>query len=315
MKMDRLLAIVMLLLNRKRVSARELADRFEVSLRTVYRDIETICQAGIPIVSHPGQTGGYEIMERYRLERQYLSMDELQSIVIALRGMRGPMGERHIGGLLDKVGAMLAKSERERMHEAGERVVIDLNPWREDRGERERLRRLRDAIESRRVVEFTYTRIGGEQSRRQCEPAMVVLKGYVWYLYGYCRLRNDYRVFRLSRIKSLVELGETFERRPESLPVPTLEWGRGPGSGLQHVKLVLQFEPEARAQAEDAYEQERIEELPDGRIVVRAEQPDEPWLYGWLLGFGAGVKVLEPAEVARKLKAAAERIVNLYPEC
>src|SRR5690606_20279388 len=132
------LAIVMLLLNRRRVSARELSDRFEVSLRTIYRDVETLCQAGIPVISHAGQTGGYEIMERYRLERQFLSMDELQSIVIALRGVQGPMGERHIGGLLDKVGAMLAKSERERMRAAGERVVIDLTPWKNDRGERER---------------------------------------------------------------------------------------------------------------------------------------------------------------------------------
>lgn len=315
MRMDRLLAIVMLLLNRRRVSARELADRFEVSLRTVYRDVETLCQAGIPVISHPGQAGGYEIMERYRLERQFLSMDELQSIVIALRGIQGSIGEPHIGGLLDKVGAMLAKSERDRMREAGERVVIDLNPWKSGRGEKERLQQLRDAIESQQVIEFTYTRLGGEQTRRQCEPAMVVLKGYVWYLYGYCRLRGDYRIFRLSRIKSLVRLDETFERRSEGQPIPVLEWGHGAGEGAALVRMTLQFEPECRAQAEDYYDHDQIEDQPDGRIIVRTAQPDEPWLYGWLLGFGAGVKVLDPPQVAGKLKAEAERIVALYREC
>lgn len=314
MKMDRLLAMVMLLLNRRRISARELADRFEVSLRTVYRDIETICAAGIPVVSHPGQTGGYEIMERYRLERQYLSLEELESMVIALRGIQGTMGVEHVDRLLNKVGAILAKSERDRVRGAEERIVIDLNPWKSDRGENERLSELKAAIAASRVVAFTYTRNDGQQSRRQCEPMLVVLKGYVWYLYGYCRLRNDYRIFRLSRIKSLATLDETFQRRPDAPQGPTLEWAESfsDGSPVVHMKLLV--EPQGRAQAEDYYGQEQIQELPDGRLLIDATQPDEPWLYSWLLGFGAGVTVLEPPEVAQRLKAAAQQIVNLYPE-
>lgn len=316
MKMDRLLAIVMLLLNRRRVSARELAERFEVSLRTVYRDVETICQAGIPVMAHAGATGGYEIMERYRLERQFLSMEELQSIVIALRGIRGPLDEGHISGLLDKVGAMLAGPNAAAMQVGSdEQVIIDLNPWREDRGEKERLAELRRAMGDNKLVAFTYTSNGGEVLRRVCEPMHVVLKGYVWYLYGYCRIREDYRIFRLSRIRSLDIMDESFERRTDRLPETKLTWDRGEtGTGNTLLRLQLRFEARARAQVEDYYESEQIVEQPDGRLVVEASTPDEPWLYTWLLGFGTSVCVLSPRHVAERLKQTAQEIVNLYAE-
>ncbi len=313
MKMDRLLAIVMLLLNRRRVSARELAERFEVSLRTVYRDVETICQAGIPVMAHAGATGGYEIMERYRLERQFLSMEELQSIVIALRGIRGPLDEGHISGLLDKVGAMLASPNAPIQPGSDEQVIIDLNPWREDRGEKERLADLRRAMGDNKLVAFTYTSNGGEVLRRICEPMHVVLKGYVWYLYGYCRIREDYRIFRLSRIKSLDIMDETFERRTDRLPETKLTWDRGDTGGTL-LRLQLRFEARARAQVEDYYESEQIVEQPDGRLCVEASMPDEPWLYTWLLGFGTSVCVLSPRHVAEQLKQAAQEIVNMYAE-
>jgi predicted DNA-binding transcriptional regulator YafY len=314
MKMDRLLAIVMLLLNRRRISARELSERFEVSLRTVYRDVETICQAGIPVMAHAGSSGGYEIMERYRLERQYLSMEELQSIVIALRGMRGPLDEGHISGLLDKVGAMLANPNGAMPTSSDEQVIIDLNPWREDRGEKERLADLRRAMGSNKLVTFTYTSNGGEVLRRTIEPMHVVLKGYVWYLYGYCRMREDYRIFRLSRIKSLDIMEETFERRTDRLPETKLTWDRGDTGGSAMLALRLRFEARARAQVEDYYESEKITEQPDGRLYVEAGMPDEPWLYTWLLGFGTSVCVLAPAHVAERLKRTAQEIVNMYIE-
>jgi len=314
MKMDRLLAIVMLLLNRKRVSARELAERFEVSLRTVYRDVETICQAGIPVMAHAGASGGYEIMERYRLERQYLSMEELQSIVIALRGIRGPLDEGHISGLLDKVGAMLAQPGAALSVGTEEQVIIDLNPWRSDRGEKERLVDLRQAIGDKRLVAFTYTSNGGEVLRRTCEPMHVVLKGYIWYLHGYCRMRNDYRIFRLSRIKSLEIMEENFVRRTDQLPETMLTWDRGHVGSEPLVSLRLRFEASARAQVEDYYEHGAISELPDGRLLVETSTPDEPWLYTWLLGFSTAVRVLSPASVADKLKRTAAQIADMYAE-
>jgi predicted DNA-binding transcriptional regulator YafY len=213
MKLDRLLAITMLLLNRKRVSAKELAERFEVSLRTVYRDVEAINQSGIPIISYTGSSGGYEIMDRYRLDRQLLSLEELKSIIIALRGFQTTLDELKIGSLLDKVGALLVKSEQGSVAKASRELIIDINPWKSGKEEKEKLEILRQGIRGNRLIAFMYTNGKGEQVKRLCEPMGVVLKGYVWYLYGYCRLRADFRIFRLSRMRQLEITEETFESR------------------------------------------------------------------------------------------------------
>jgi predicted DNA-binding transcriptional regulator YafY len=310
MKLDRLLAITMLLLNRKRVGAKELSDRFEVSLRTIYRDLETINQAGIPIVSYAGATGGYEIMDQYRVERQYLSMEELQSIIIALKGIRSTMEEHDISALLDKVGALVARSEQELITEASQEMMIDMNPWRSGTEEKEKLSILRSSIRQSRMIRFNYTNSGGDGGQRSCEPMSVVLKGYVWYLYGYCLLRQDFRIFRLSRMEELETLTDTFQRRNKSLDELDLRWSRDfcPAG----IRMVLQFQPRAKPKVQDYFESSQIEVRPDGTLLVTAVQPEEPWLYGLLLSYGSDLLILEPPHLARIVADKAQEIVNLY---
>lgn len=310
MKLDRLLAMTMLLLNRKRVSAKELSERFEVSLRTVYRDMETIQFAGIPVVSYAGSAGGYEIMDRYRLDRQFISFEELSAIVVALRGIRPTLDEREIEPLLDKVGAMLGKQERSRLDGASDMLVIDINPWSKGQEDKEKLTGLREAIRERRVIRFAYTSGEGDQTIRACEPMRLVLKGYVWYLYGYCLLRNDFRIFRLSRIRGLEATGTAFTRRDEPDEPHILRWERRTTEPL--LDLVLHVGPKSRAKAEEYFASASVEHLPDGSLTIRASIPEEPWLYGFLLGFGADAKVLAPPEAAAKLREKAAEIVRLY---
>ncbi|MBW5445959.1 WYL domain-containing protein [Cohnella sp. CFH 77786] len=312
MKLDRLLAITMLLLNRKRVSAKELADRFEVSLRTVYRDVETIQMAGIPVVSYAGTSGGYEIMDRYRLDRQMLSFEELNSIVVALRGIRTTLDDREIEPLLDKVGALLGKSEHERLDESSDRLAIDINPWSRGAEDKEKLTGLREAIRDRKVIRFEYTNAEGDRTSRSCEPMKLVLKGYVWYVYGYCLLRRDFRIFRLSRIRELDITGPVFVRREMPATDNLLRWDRMIHESV--LDLVLQFAPKMRARVVDEFEPASIEDMPDGSVRVRFSRPDGPWLYRYLLGFGTDVRVLQPAETALKLRAEAEKIVKMYSE-
>lgn len=310
MKIDRLLAITMLLLNRRRVSAKELADQFEVSLRTVYRDLETINQAGIPLVSYAGSAGGYEIMEQYRIDRQFLSLEELQSIIVALKGVHASLAEQEIGVLLDKVGALVARSEQGEAAALGQQLILDLNPWHGGEAEKEMLGTVRQAIRDKRLVEFLYTSSQGEDTNRVCEPMGVVIKGYVWYLYGYCRLRESVRVFRLSRIEHLKVLPGTFEPRPVALERLTCQWGnREP---RDTVTLKLLFQPRAKVRVQDAFERSAIRSQPDGTLLVTHTMPDEPWLYGMLLGYGTDVRVLEPDYVADKLVEKAQEIVRQY---
>jgi predicted DNA-binding transcriptional regulator YafY len=310
MKLDRLLAITMLLLNRRRVGAQEIAERFEVSLRTIYRDVESINQSGIPIVSYTGADGGYEIMDQYRLDRQLLSLEELQSIVLALKSMHPSLEDQDMGGLLDKVGTLMSKAEQGEAEALSQQIVIDLNPWHGGETEKEKLGILKKAVRDSRLVRFAYTNSQGEHYKRDCEPMGIVLKRYIWYLHAYCRLRKDFRIFRLSRIESLHALPEGFERR--QLPSEELmnNWDRP--NRPENIRLVLQFQPRVRARVQDYFAHGEIITQPDGTLLVTAFQPEEPWLYPILLGYGADVLILEPLSVAQAVLKKAQEVVQLY---
>ncbi|UKS25778.1 YafY family transcriptional regulator [Paenibacillus sp. HWE-109] len=307
MKIDRLLAITMLLLNRRRISALELSERFEVSLRTVYRDVEAINQAGIPIASYAGLNGGYEIMDQYRLERQFLSLEELQSIIVGLKGIRSTVGDQEVSSLLDKVGALVAKSEH---HSLNDQLVIDMNPWRGGDHEKEKLNTLRAAIKESRQISFQYISSQSEQSVRTAEPLSIVAKGFGWYLYGYCLLREDFRIFRLSRMKELNVLSQTFERKTET--IESLHHGMGNRDPESLITLVLHAQPNIQAQIEDYFQSQQIDYQSDGSMIVTARQPDEPWLHSLLLGYGPSVRILEPSHLAAAIREKAEKIVQLY---
>jgi predicted DNA-binding transcriptional regulator YafY len=309
-KLDRLLAITMLLLNRRRVGAKELSDRFEVSLRTIYRDLESINQSGIPIMSYTGTDGGYEIMDQYRLDRQLLSLDELQSIILALKSMHPSLEEQDVGNLLDKVGALMSKSEQGEAAALSKQIVIDLNPWHGGEAEKAKLAILKKAVRDSHLVRFAYTSSQGADSDRDCEPIGIVLKGYIWYLHAYCMLRKDFRIFRLSRIDRLIVIPETFERR--ILPPEQLDYRFKRTNGRESIRLVLQFQPRAKAKVQDYFAHGQIVTQSDGTLLVTANQPDEEWLYGLLLSYGADVLILEPKSVAQAVLKKAQEVTKLY---
>ncbi len=183
MKVERLLGITMTLLSQRRVNAQTLADKFEVSLRTVYRDLETINAAGIPIVSYTGLDGGYEIMEQFRIDRQIVTFEDLQSILVALRGVRASLDDGEMDGLLTKIKALVAKSEQRMLEESGETLLFDTNLWHGG-GLKDKsiLASLRQAARNRSVASFLYTNTDGVGERREVEPIGLAWKGYAWYL-------------------------------------------------------------------------------------------------------------------------------------
>ncbi|MFD1885834.1 helix-turn-helix transcriptional regulator [Paenibacillus wenxiniae] len=311
MKIYRLLAITMMLLNRKRISARELSERFEISLRTVYRDVETITQAGIPILSHAGANGGYEIMDQYRLDRQFLSLEELQSIMIGLKGVSVGVGEQEIGVLLDKVGALIAKSEHNMLTELNNQLIIDPNPWCSTT-DKDKLHSIRNATRQRQLLRFVYTDSYSNVSTRTVEPMTIVMKGFSWYLHAFCLLRQEYRIFRLSRMKELDVLPALFTRRPE--PVLTLGYEQHNKTSSPYVRLVLQLQPDARAQAEDYFGAEQIVTQSDGTLLITSQQPEGVWLYHMLLSYGPSLRIVAPIRIADIVKQKARQIVELYTE-
>ncbi|MFC4304126.1 helix-turn-helix transcriptional regulator [Cohnella boryungensis] len=314
MKLERLMTITILLLNRKRIQAQELADRLEVSLRTVYRDLDTLGQAGIPIVSYTGMEGGYEIMDSFRLDRQLLSFDELTALSTALRGLESTKAydRTNMDLLLSKVGAMVAQAEQGRAGE-GERIHIDFTPWKNSEEDRSRYDSLRQAVNDRRLIRLKYTSRKGEEQEREIEPMALVLKNYTWYLHGYCRLRGDYRIFKLSRIRELAMQSDTFVRRAESLAELNDRWVNPEASNQQEaIPVVFQFKASAAVSVMDRYDEGEIERLPDGKLIVRTSYRNEKWLITSVLHYGTDVIVLEPADIAAKIRQAALDIAKQY---
>ncbi|MDF2837317.1 MAG: Helix-turn-helix type 11 domain protein [Paenibacillus sp.] len=314
MKLERLMTITILLLNRKRVQAQELADQLEVSLRTIYRDLDSLGQAGIPIVSYTGMEGGYEIMDSFRLDRQLLSFDELTALSAALRGLESTKAfdRSNMDLLLGKVGAMVAQAEQGRA-DSGERIQIDFTPWKNSAEDQIRYDLLRKAVDEQKLIRFTYTsRTGGEQ-QREVEPMALVLKHYAWYLHGYCRLRGDYRIFKLSRVRDLDVQAGTFVRRAESLAQLNDRWtAPGAPAASKEIPVVLRFKASVAVWVMDRFDEKHIERLPDGGLIVRMNFSSESWLIRTVLQYLTEATVLEPAYMADKVRQVALDIAAQY---
>ncbi|WP_438348564.1 helix-turn-helix transcriptional regulator [Paenibacillus sp. FA6] len=310
MKIDRLLAMTILLLNRKRVSAKELAERFEVSTKTIYRDMDTLSQSGIPIVAHQGVSGGFEMMEQYTIARQFLTLNEITAMVAAVKGITSVMDDRLFATLLEKVKALLSKVDRIDVEQQGTGMIFDFNPWGQSSIARDKVNTLRQAIEETSKVSIQYLNMNGIASERVVEPSALILKGYLWYMQAYCELRGDFRVFRLSRIQELRMLTEHFVRR-ETPSLESYVWN-SEWSKESKREVILNFDPKVHHRLLDAFHPDQITVLDDGSIQVKGQFADDEWLYGMLLSYGDHVKVEQPASVAVEIVSRAHNIIGRY---
>jgi predicted DNA-binding transcriptional regulator YafY len=303
MRVDRLLAIVMYLLDRGRATAPELARHFETSERTIYRDIESLGLAGVPIVSQSGPGGGYSLAERYTLNRGYLTPDEVLGLIGALDGIASATAGGPINQAVDKIRALTPRAEAASIPPS---VTVSLYPWGGQPQASSRADIIKAAIESRNLVEFSYIDMAGKTSLRRVEPFTLALGGLVWYLHGFCLLRKEWRLFRLSRISGLRALGERYDplRR---LPAPA-PWGKAWGDEWELMKIRLRFSPEARLTVMDSFSPEQVRENEDGSFLVSFGWMENDPPVRFVLGFGPLAEVLEPASLRSAVRAAAEQI-------
>lgn len=218
MKIDRLISIIMILLDKKRVGAQELADLFEVSLRTIYRDIEAINLAGIPVRGAPGVGGGFEIMETYKMDRKVFSTDDLSALLMGLSSLSGMMRGDELVHALAKVKSFIPADKAKDIELKVNQICIDLSPWTVNSNIQPYLELIKSALQESRLLSFEYIAHHGNKTARTVEPYQLVLKSSHWYLQGYCHKRNDFRLFRLSRMSNLQMLEETFALRDYQKP-------------------------------------------------------------------------------------------------
>ncbi|NLG25435.1 MAG: YafY family transcriptional regulator [Clostridiales bacterium] len=302
MKLNRLIEIIIILLNRRAVTAAELAHRFGVSTRTIYRDVDALSSAGIPVTSAQGAGGGISIMEHYALSRASLTDAEKSNILFALKAM-GPTGHPEVGAVLEKLSGLFQTPDCDW-------IEVDLSPWGADPGGRDRLSDLRDAILSAQAIRIGYVDMQGRLTTREVEPLSIAFKSSAWYLIAFCRLRSAERMFRLSRIRSVERAGRRFDRaealsraraaRPAADAPPPM------------VDLALRFTDAALPRLCDEYGPERIRPSGDGDYALAVTLPHNEWLYGYLLSFGDGLTVVSPPSVRRELVARGRAILAKY---
>lgn len=302
MKIDRLIGILSVLLQEEKVTAPELAEKFEVSRRTINRDIEDLCRAGIPIRTAQGARGGISIMEGYRMDRTMLTSKDMQMILAGLRSLDSVSGSHYYGQLMEKI-----KSGSSDFVSGRDSILIDLSSWYKD-SLAPKIEMIQTAIEERRLLSFRYYAPKGESSR-EIEPYYLIFKWSSWYVWGWCCKREDFRLFKLNRMDELKISAAGYEIR--AVPMPDLSNERIFPGGIK-VKAV--FQSEMRWRLVEEFGPDCFETQSDGTLLFHSEYTDDESLINWLLTFQDQVEVLEPEQIRKKLLRIAVHVTEIYKE-
>lgn len=308
MKIDRLVSIIMILLEKERTGAQELADMFEVSPRTIYRDIDTINMAGIPVCSVPGVGGGFEIMQRYKIDKKVFSTADLSAILMGLSNLSSMMRGEDLVNALAKVKSFIPADRANDIELKANQIYIDLSPWMGNRNIQPSLDIIKTAIQENKLLSFEYTDQHGSKTVRTAEPYQLVLKNSNWYWQGYCLNRNDFRLFKITRISNLQIKEEIFE--PRDYSKPQLDFADILATLQTEIKIRIHKSVMDRVSDFCSYENF----LPDGNehYIVRFPFIENDYYYNILFSFGDKCECLEPLHIRNEMKRRIHDIANLY---
>ncbi len=301
MKIDRLIGILSILLQQDKVTAPFLAEKFEVSRRTINRDIEDLCKAGIPLVTSQGVNGGISIMEGYKIDSTLLTSADMQAILAGLRSLDSVSGTNRYAQLMEKLSVGASD-----LLPGGQHILIDLSSWSKT-ALSPKIELIHGAIEYGRCVSFQYYAPKGESSRL-LEPYYLIFRWASWYVWGYCRERKDYRLFKLNRMTEL-RMEEPFEKQAAPLPDLSNE------TVFPHTHLVKALiAPEYRWRLIEEYGPDCYTPQEDGKLLFSFGFTDEDTILGWILSFQGGAELLEPAALRKRLIAFGQKLQKQYSD-
>lgn len=301
MKIDRMIGILAILLQHEKVTAPYLADKFEVSRRTINRDIEALCMAGIPLVTMQGSNGGVSIMDGYKIDRTLLTSSEMQAIIAGLRSLDSVCGTNRYAQLMEKLSVGASAFLPGDNH-----ILIDLSAWQKT-SLPPKIEMLHNAIADKRKIEFTYYS-QTEVLERTIEPYNLVFQWSNWYVWGWCLLRKDFRLFKVNRMDKIVTK-EQFQQR--SVPFPDFSLKKV-FPGRYTIKAIVQSEFKWRLV--EAYGVDSFTVQDDGRLLFTTDFPDMNEALQWVFAFGDGLELIEPAELRSEIADYAEKIKNKYAD-
>ncbi len=289
MSESRLFQILYYLLGRGQATASELAEKFEVSTRTIYRDIDKLSSAGIPVYTTTGHGGGVQLVENFVLKQALLSKEDMQNILIGVQSLSA--------ACLPEADAVIAKLQAIFQMQTSNWIEVDYSRWgcRTEK-EKSSFELLKKAIQDRYQIQFQYYNSTGEFSERKCHPLKLIYKDKAWYLSAFCLKRKDIRLFRISRMRKLELTGQHFEEVPEERPSFSSQ------SSEEHLIVMnLSFSKEVAYRVYDSFDEEVITHS-DERLIVKGAMPEDEWLYGFLMSFGDKLTVLDPSYLKEELK-------------
>lgn len=292
MKNNRLFKILYYVLEKGKVTANELAEKYEVSIRTIYRDIDVLSSAGIPIYATQGKGGGIEIADDFVLKKSFLSENEQEQILIALKGLE-LTNKEYENELLTKLTALF-KTKNTNW------IEVDFTNWQRSKSYDELFKDIKSAIINKNIVRFIYFSSNKKETSRKVKPIRLLFKGWDWYVYAFCLSRNDFRYFKLSRIKEFEILPNTFEDDFDSIVLKKeIEYE-------ETVFVKVKFDREMAFRVYDEVSS-AIEEDEDGSLYATVELPNDYNLYNYIFSYGDASEVLEPKEIRDKIK----NIINI----
>jgi predicted DNA-binding transcriptional regulator YafY len=308
MKIDRLISIIMILLERKTVSATKLAEMFEVTPRTIYRDIETINSAGIPIITYPGVNGGIGIMEEYKINKKLFTTSNMATLLMGLGSISGAMTNEEITNTIAKIKGLIPEEHISDIELKSNQISIDLAPWIGNKDLQPNLEKIKIALEEKRLLAFEYYNGEGKKSNRKIEPYRLVLKESNWYLQGYCNSKQDYRIFKLSRISALEILDDTFS--PREFHAKSL--GAWDYIERNMIKIKLLVHESLRDTMVEHCGEGNLEPYEDNKLIVNFPFIEDDLGYSLLLSFGGKCECLEPLKVRGELIRRIKNMLSAY---
>lgn len=308
MKIDRLISIIMILLERKQISATTLAEMLEVTPRTIYRDVEAISMAGIPIYASPGVNGGISIREEYKIEKKLFTISDITTLLIGLGSINSSMSSDEVLNAMAKIKGIIPADQVKEIDRKTNQITIDHTPWIGNKNITLNFQEIKTAITQNRLISYQYSTQNGIKSQRKVEPYRLVLKNSNWYLQGYCTTRNDFRTFKLSRISSLILLDIIFI--PREFDYKLLEVSNKGEKKSVIIKLLM--DESLREQMIEYRGEENLEPYGDNKFIVHFPFMEDDYSYSMILRLGDKCECLGPENIRQEIIRRIENALNIY---
>ena len=307
MKYEIIIRILFELLAKKCVKASYLADKFEVSVRSIHRYINCLELAGVPIYTLRGNSGGFAIIDTYKLSSTFMTVKEYEQTISALKAITDSVPNKSLTNVLSKLSAVI-RNERSNFDIKSGNLVIDAGPWGDTVGYKSKLSVIQRAIEENKKLSICYHDRNGDVTKRIIEPHIIVFKQGLWYIYAFCNLRNDFRFFKTGRIEYANILEEKFTRRTisdDALPLNFWE------SAPETINVSLEINKKYLSDVEEWLGIENVR-LKNDTYVAEATLPYDNGLISKIMSYGNGIKVIAPEELKNSVKKCAEELIKNY---